>query len=98
MRTQNVLFYFWPENNKCLIFVLCCKIKMIGLDFWDNLKVANNYNGSYGTELFGNRAVDLIMKHDQSTVSEMECICCYQNVNISSCGWLLKIPLFFVPG
>ena len=44
---------------------------MIGLSLWDNLKVANNYNGSYGTELFGNRAVDLIMKHDQSQVSNI---------------------------
>jgi len=32
------------------------------------MKVADNYNGSYGTELFGNRAVDLIMQHDQSRV------------------------------
>ncbi|XP_067930053.1 arylsulfatase J-like isoform X1 [Watersipora subatra] len=40
--------------------------KIIGLDFWENLKVAREYNGSYGTELFGNRAVDLILSHDQS--------------------------------
>ena len=39
-----------------------------GLDFWENMESASNYNGSYGTELFGNRAVDLITQHDQSQV------------------------------
>jgi len=33
------------------------------------MTVASQYNGSYGTELFGKRAVDLILKHDQSKVS-----------------------------
>ncbi|XP_067930057.1 arylsulfatase J-like isoform X1 [Watersipora subatra] len=37
-----------------------------GLDFWENMTVAREYNGSYGTELFGDRAVDLIMSHNQS--------------------------------
>ena len=40
----------------------------IGLDFWDNMKVATGYNGTYGTELFTNKAIDLIIKHDQSKV------------------------------
>jgi len=38
----------------------------IGLDFWDNMKVATGYNGTYGTELFNNKAIELIQSHNQS--------------------------------
>lgn len=53
----------------CSTFLLFQGVKGIaGLDFWDNMNVADGYNGTYGTELFNNKAVELINNHDQSKV------------------------------
>ncbi|KAF6029584.1 hypothetical protein EB796_012153 [Bugula neritina] len=54
--------YFSHENSGSV----AASSNAIGLDLWENMTVASQYNGSYGTELFGKRAVDLILKHDQS--------------------------------
>ncbi|XP_067929500.1 arylsulfatase B-like [Watersipora subatra] len=61
-----------------------------GLDFWENMTVAREYNGSYGTELFGNKAVDLIMSHDQS--KPMLLYLAHQAVHAGKPPQLLKAP------
>ena len=56
-----------PARKLYMAYIFCF-FQQIGLDFWENITVARLYNGAYGTEIFGNRAVDLIMQHDQTKV------------------------------
>ena len=40
--------------------------EQMGLDFWDDLKLASNYSGQYSTDVFTDRAIRKINSHDTS--------------------------------